>query len=232
MHARQPKNPASMSPHPALFALCGLAITAATVWTHPTLAQQPAAAAPTTAAGAGPQLSATIRDGGIEVVERGYPNTSVKWGRATAVVDAPTTTVMRIVQDYGKYSEFLPHFRVSRVLTRRGANALVYLQASVIRNTTTLWSQMRIFQRRSQGATQIVEGQMVQGNVERMAARWEITPMEGGRRTLVSFQFIIEPDLPFPASIFTEQNVRAARRTLEALRRRVAEPRFAALRAP
>jgi ribosome-associated toxin RatA of RatAB toxin-antitoxin module len=159
-------------------------------------------------------------------------NGSVEWGVALAVVDAPTDVVMRIVTDYARYQEFLPHFRRSRVLSRRGNNALVYMQASVIRNTTTLWAQMRVYQRRPRGQTQIVEGRMTEGNMDQFAARWEVTPLDGGQRTLVRFRIIVDPDLPFPSSVFTNENIKAARKTLQALRERVAEPRYAVARNP
>lgn len=156
-------------------------------------------------------------------------NTGIDWGRGEAVINAPFETVRAIVNDYGRYQDFLPNFRVSRVLSRRGQNALVYMQASVIRNTTTLWAQLRIFARRPQGATQVVEARMTEGNMERFQARWELTPIDGGRRTLVSFQILVEPDLPLPDSLFTEENQKAARKTIQALRRRAAEPGIARL---
>jgi ribosome-associated toxin RatA of RatAB toxin-antitoxin module len=159
-------------------------------------------------------------------------NGSVEWGVALAVVEAPTDVVMRIVTDYARYQEFLPHFRRSRVLSRRGNNALVYMQASVIRNTTTLWAQMRVYQRRPRGETRIIEGRMTEGNMDQFAARWEVTPLDGGQRTLVRFRIIVDPDLPFPSSVFTSENIKAARKTLQALRERVSEPRYAVARNP
>lgn len=158
-------------------------------------------------------------------------NGSVEWGQAVAVVDAPAEIVMRIVTDYARYEEFLPHFRRSRVLSRRGNNALVYMQATVARDTTTLWAQMRVFQRRSRGATQIIEGRMTDGNMDRFAARWEVTPIDGGS-SLVRFRIIVDPGLPLPSSLFTAENIKAARKTLRALRERVDEPRYALARNP
>lgn len=159
-------------------------------------------------------------------------NGSVEWGQAVAVVDAPAEVVMRIVTDYARYQEFLPHFRRSRVLSRRGNNALVYMQASVARDTTHLWAQMRVFQRRPRGATQIIEGRMTEGNMDQFAARWEVTPLDGGHRALVRFRIIVDPGLPFPSSLFTAENIKAARRTLRALRERVSEPRYTLARNP
>jgi ribosome-associated toxin RatA of RatAB toxin-antitoxin module len=219
----------------ALFALLGAAASA-----HAQESPRPAQPTPATAATppsaahaeTPTQIAVRLADHRVEVREVAFAGSSVKWGRATGLVDARTDLVLRIVQDYGKYSEFLPNFEASRVLSQRGAAAVVYLEASVLHGAATLWAQMRMRPRapvvNADGTTtQIVEATMISGNVERMAARWELTSVDAGTRTLVSFQFIVEPDLPFPASVMTGQNVAAARRTIGRLRARLNEPRFA-----
>ncbi len=176
--------------------------------------------------------AARLADHRVELREVSAPGTRVRSGRATGLVDAPAELVLRVVQDYARYAEFLPNFQASRVLSQRGAQAVVYLEAGVLHNTTTLWAQMRLRPRapvtNADGTTTWrVEATMVTGNVERMAALWELTAVDGGARTLVSFEFLVEPDLPFPSSVMTGQNVAAARRTLGRLRARMQEPRFA-----
>lgn len=162
-----------------------------------------------------------VRSGTIEVSDVEQPGASVRWGRATGIVEASPDSVWSVVTDYARYAEFLPHFRASRVLSRRGNAALVYLEAAAIRGTVTIWSQMRIRELAPRGTTRIIEATMMQGNVERMAARWELTPVDGGASSMVTFQFLVDPDLPFPSSIVSDQNRSSARRTVEALRRRV-----------
>ncbi len=158
-----------------------------------------------------------LRDGTILVQDAPYPGTDVRWGRATALVQQRPDIVLRIVTDYARYSEFMPHFHVSRVLSQRGTQALVYFEARVIRDTTTLWSQMRIRPQANVGTTQVWEATMERGNVDRMAARWEVTPVDNGTHTLVTFQFMIEPDVPFPDAVITDQNLRAAQRAIFSL---------------
>lgn len=213
------------------FAAVALSATAAC----PAAAQQPAstavsAAAPRAAAAHGPAITASLRRGEIDIVSLPDPHTGVQLARATVIVDAPAEVAMRIVTDYAHYSDFLPNFRASRVLSRRGNNAIVYLEARAVHNTTTIWAQLRIFQRRPAGQTQIIEGRMMQGNVARMDARWEVTPIDDGARSLVTFQFLIDPDLPFPDSIVSQENRRVTSRAVDALRRRATEPRFAVAR--
>jgi ribosome-associated toxin RatA of RatAB toxin-antitoxin module len=187
---------------------------------------QPPVASPTA------EARAVALGTGTEVTTVTDPGTSVRWGRAETVIDMPFDRTMRLIQDYGRYQDWMPHFRQSRVLSRRGANALVYMQASVIRNTTTLWAQLRIFARRPRAGTHVVEARMTEGNMERFQAKWELTPIEGGTRTLVSFQILVDPGLPLPNSVFSEENRKAARRTVNALRRRLTTQTRVATRRP
>jgi ribosome-associated toxin RatA of RatAB toxin-antitoxin module len=145
---------------------------------------------------------------------------SVGYGESTAVVDAPIDDVMAVVLDYGNYAEFMPHFTQSRVLSARGSSAMVYMQASAFHDTITLWANMRLRKRPNRGDTQIVEGSMTRGNLDTFTATWEVTPLDEGR-TLVRFRLLIDPDMPFPSGVITDENVRNARRVMTNFRARV-----------
>ena len=167
--------------------------------------------------------STAVAQSGDDVVtgQRSQSGTSVEWGTARGVVDQPVAAVMRVVEDYGNYARFLPHFAASRVLSQRGSSAMVYVEVNVMRNSATLWAQLRIRPRPNRGDTRIIEATMTEGNVDLFHATWEITPVDA-THTLVEFEILVDPDLPLPASVFTAENVKAARRTIRALRRRVA----------
>ena len=168
--------------------------------------------------------SAQSAPSGDEILtgEAAESGSDVAWGTARGIVDAPIERVTAVVEDYAQYNRFLPHFRTSRILAQRGSSAMVYFEVGVMRETHTLWAQMRIRPRPSRGDTRIYEATLVEGNVDAFSARWELTPMANGQ-TLVEFRILVDPDLPLPASVFTNENVRAARKTVRALRRRMAE---------
>ncbi|HET8932153.1 MAG TPA: SRPBCC family protein [Polyangiales bacterium] len=147
---------------------------------------------------------------------------SVKAGRAEGVVEAPIEAVRKVVEDYGSYEKFMPHFKASRVLSRRGASALVYMQASIAKDTMTLWAQLKITPKPSVGSMQVIEAKMVQGNMDAMFARWELTPVDA-KHTLVAFQLLMDPKVPLPASLVQSENEKATQKTIRALRRVVAE---------
>ena len=162
----------------------------------------------------------------ITVTTVPYPNTSVEWGRAVGVIDAPASEVLEIVHDYGNYATFLPNFQASRVLSQRGDNALVYLEAKIIKKMVTIWAEMKLRAVPNEGNTHVVEGKMTKGNVSIMAARWEITPIDNGH-TKVAFQLIMDPGIPMPSSMVTYFGAKATRQTIQALQKRVASPKTA-----
>lgn len=144
----------------------------------------------------------------------------VAWGTAIGVVDAPIEAVARVAADYSHYSEFVPHFKKSRVLSRRGDDALVYMEAGVLKDTVTLWAQVRI-RARARGEGRIIESRMLKGNMDTFRARWELIPVAGNTRTLVKFHLLVDPDLPLPDSVLSRENKKSAGKTLRAMRNRV-----------
>ena len=147
---------------------------------------------------------------------------SAKAGRAEGVVEAPIEAVRKVVEDYGSYEKFMPHFKASRVLSRRDSSALVYMQASIAKDTMTLWAQLKITPKPNAGSMQVIEAKMVQGNMDAMFARWEMTPVDA-KHTLVAFQLLMDPKVPLPASLVQSENEKATQKTIRALRRVVAE---------
>lgn len=180
------------------------------------------------ASGAGAQASLQsvtdlLKDGTIQssTVPR---NDDVSWGRAVGVVEAPLSDVVAVVQNYGGYAKFMPHFKTSKVLSQRGASALVYMQASIAKDTMTLWAQLKVGPAASKGDTRVIRAKMMSGNMNAMEAVWELTPVDA-TRTMVAFQLVMDPKLPLPDSFVTNENVKAAKKTIKALRSVVAERR-------
>lgn len=166
-------------------------------------------------------ISATLRAGRVESSTREVRGNDIRSGHATVLVDAPLETVLREVTDYGRYRDFMPRFRQSRPISGRGANRRVYMQVTILGGRAEIWALARFFMRAPRGETRIVEGQMVEGNVDGLWARWELTPVDAGARTLVTFEMFVDPSFPAPASLVTSENERWATRAARALRTRL-----------
>lgn len=157
---------------------------------------------------------------GIEVAGTRVAGTGILAGEAEGVVDAPIDAVTAIVRDYASYRDFMPHFRQSRVLAQRGDRAMVYMEVGILRDAHRLWAQMRVSTREENGR-RIVDARMVEGNMTTFEARWELQSTEDGR-TRARFRLMVDPDLPLPDSAVSSENVKFARKSIVALRRRIA----------
>lgn len=196
-------------------------------------AQAPAPAAPAPAPAA-PKPSpgdarAKALGNNIEATNIKHPDHGVEWGRAEGVVNASPNDVLAVLYDYGKYAGLFPYFEKSRVLSQRGNDAIVYLEAKVLHGAATLWSQVRISATSPTPDTRVVEARMMKGkgNIDQLLARWEITPVDGGQRSLVAFQLLVDPDLPMPDSVVSNEMKKGAHRAFRALRDRVAQRVYA-----
>jgi len=179
------------------------------------------ATAPAAAQAGAPVPSENVKKGGMDSTALPYPGTSVQWGRAVMILDAPAERVMSIIGNYADYHTFLPNFTTSRVLSQRGSSALVYVQLEIMNGAATIWAELKLRPKKSDGTTQVIEGTMTKGNVKLFQAQWEVTPQADGR-TLVAVQMIVDPDLPVPSSILTSENQKSARKAMRALRDKLA----------
>src|SRR5687767_2678137 len=89
-------------------------------------------------------LADGLREGQILSSRRPQPGTDVQRGRAMVVIDAPADRVYEVIQNYALYKEFLPNFETSRVLSQRGASALLYVQVKIMKGAKTIWAELKL----------------------------------------------------------------------------------------
>jgi len=155
-----------------------------------------------------------------QIVEEG---SNIAWGQAVIELDQPIEEVFPIVVDYANYVQFMPNFTKSKVIAQRGTRARIYIEVSVAKGAITLWGQLNIAEHPESEDVRVVEAKLLEGNVDAFSAQWHLTPIDGGARTRVDFKIYVDPDIPLPSAVFSRENEKAAGRTLQALRSRVAE---------
>ena len=168
-------------------------------------------------------LEAHEENAGIFTAQIPSADSNIAAGRAVIVVDKPIEEVLPIVLDYANYVKFMPNFTRSKVLAQRGSKAMVYMEVSVAKGMYTLYGQLNLAEKARDGESRIVEGRLIDGNINAFNASFRLTPVEGGAATEIDFNIYVDPDLPLPSSVFSRENERAAGRTVRALRQRVAE---------
>jgi ribosome-associated toxin RatA of RatAB toxin-antitoxin module len=143
----------------------------------------------------------------------------IQWGRAATVIHLPYERLLAILHDYAHYADLFPEFRASRVLASRGHEALVYMEASVAYDTFTLWGNLRISSTDVAGA-RVIDARLKRGNVNHFHAVWTVRALEGGQACAVEFKLLVDPNMKLPSSVISNENVKAAKRALVALRKR------------
>jgi ribosome-associated toxin RatA of RatAB toxin-antitoxin module len=160
---------------------------------------------------------------GISTMQIPEQGSEISGGRAVIVVDKPIEDVIPIILDYANYVRFMPNFTKSRVLAQRGSRAMVYMEVSVAKGMYTLYGQLNLSERPQDGVSRVVEGRLLDGNIDAFNATFTLTPVDDGARTEIDFKIYVDPALPLPSSVFSRENERAAGRTVRALRARIAD---------
>ena len=168
-------------------------------------------------------VEAHVENAGIFTAQIPVEGSKIATGQAIIVVDKPIEEVLKIVLDYANYVKFMPNFTKSRVLAQRGSRAMVYMEVSVAKGMYTLYGQLNLAERPQDGVSRVVEGRLMDGNIDAFDATFKLTPTDDGTGTEIDFRINVDPDLPLPSSVFSRENERAAGRTVRALRARVAE---------
>jgi ribosome-associated toxin RatA of RatAB toxin-antitoxin module len=175
------------------------------------------------AAADAPRISANLRSGAIESRQTPQVGSRIHRGRAEGIVDAPFDRVMNAIQDYANYYRFMPNFRTSRVLSRRGNKALLYIEVNALHGLTKLWAEVKVGARDVPPPARFIDAKMTRGNLKQFEAAWQVTPISESQ-TLVAFELCADPDLPLAvgAGLVSDQNEKEARSSIRALREYVA----------
>ena len=168
-------------------------------------------------------VEAHVENAGIFTAQIPVEGSNIASGQAVIVVDRPIEGVLQVVLDYANYVRFMPNFTKSKVLAQRGSRAMVYMEVSVAKGMYTLYGQLDLDERPQDGVSRVVEGRLMDGNIDAFDASFKLTPTDDGARTEIDFRIYVDPDLPLPSSVFSRENERAAGRTVRALRARVSE---------
>jgi ribosome-associated toxin RatA of RatAB toxin-antitoxin module len=120
--------------------------------------------------------------------------------RATVAVSAPVERVRAVVFDFARYPEFMPGYKQAGVIrTTPSGGGLVQLVIEQLGGMVQLRMRVEISPPQIAGAVEAYDGRLVQGNVKAFETRWELEPL-GPRRTRLTVESFLDPDLPLVPS--------------------------------
>lgn len=142
---------------------------------------------------------------------------SIEAGAARVRVDAPASSVMGMVTNYGQWDRVITRFDKVRVVGRTANTVDVYMQVPILKGAAKIWAVVRFEAPKSVGAERVVEGHMVKGNVERLDAKWRVAALDD-RTSELHLEMLIVPKLPVPGSLVTGEVAYAADKAVLDLR--------------
>jgi ribosome-associated toxin RatA of RatAB toxin-antitoxin module len=165
--------------------------------------------------------------GRYEVLDFGDPTPSrIERGKAIGVFDATPEEVFRVVTDFGRWRQFLPRVRGSRVLSSLEGVSEVELDAELP------WpaGQRRVVARyrstRAAGEIYRVDFELVRGQMKTYLGRIYIEPWGSEARPTkcaVTYELVADPDVLAPRSVLNRFIRRSASGFVHALRQQVNE---------
>lgn len=189
-------------------------------------------------AGDGGWEKAAEKDG-IVIYNRKRPGSDIAEVRAVGVIDAPPWVVKNVIDDAGRYKEFMPYTKASEILKREPGAVVTYqrLDAPIIANrdyTIRIVDESR----------KLLDGRVVYKNVWRPANHlgpkeqdgvvrvkvnegyWLLEDASDGKKTRVTYYLYTDPGGSLPAFVVNAANNNAIPDLFKAVEKAAQDPRY------
>lgn len=183
----------------------------------------------------------TSGDAGLRIFTRDKPGTSIKELKAIGNIDAPPHACMNVIWDMGRFQEFMPYTKESRLLSA-SPNELVSYQYLSLPLISDRDYTLRAREVTPAGATDqpppYYKKEWVLANeagpperegVVRVKVNngyWRFDPLEGGRKTQATYYVFTDPGGMLPAFVINQANSQAIPGLFAAVRAQAKSPRY------
>jgi hypothetical protein len=147
------------------------------------------------------------------------PASPIDTGGAAILVHAPIEDVRKIVTNYGSYQKFLKPFDQSKVLAKRKGVSEVYLQVPILHGAARIWAVAEMPPPAKRGAEEVIAGRMKKGNISDFRPVWRMRAIDD-QRTVLKLELLVDPSLPFGASLITKHLVLSAAKGVKGVKAR------------
>lgn len=175
------------------------------------------------ALGSGNALASSPSD--VTRFDTKLPQSDRPAGGAKALVYASPELVRSVVLDFGNYAHYFdpdkggnPKRRwASRIVGKSGDKTDLYLEVPILKGAAKIWAIVRFDAPKKVGDTEIVTGQMVKGNVDKLHAKWKMR-RTADNSTELQLEFLVVPKLPVPDSLLANEARGAAAKAVTGMK--------------
>jgi len=188
------------------------------------------------------EWSKAAQEGGITIFTRDKPGTDIKEVKATGTVDSPPFACMNVVEDLGNFKDFMPYTKESKILGRDGDKVVFSYQFLSLPLINDRDYSLRIVDEspaappgkepayyKSAWTPANNKGPAPRDGVERVkinTGHWRFDPVDGGKRTKVTYYLFTDPGGMIPAFIANRANTQAIPAMFEAVGKQSKLPRY------
>jgi hypothetical protein len=145
------------------------------------------------------------------------PESNRPAGGARTVVTASPELVKSVVLDFEHYAHYFDPDKgrnpsrkwASRVVGKSGDKTDVYLEVPILKGAAKIWAIIRFEPPKKVGDTEVVEGRLIKGNVDKLSAKWKMR-RTSENTTELQLEFLVVPKLPVPDSLLSNEARSAA----------------------
>jgi hypothetical protein len=136
-----------------------------------------------------------------------------------------------VVLDFGNYARYFDPDKgksksgwASKVVGKSGDKTDLYLEVPILGGASKIWAIVRFDAPKKVGEdTEIVTGQMIKGNVEKLSAKWKMRRRAEDNSTELQLEFLVVPKLPVPDSFLAKEASSAAAKAVKGMKREALE---------
>lgn len=159
------------------------------------------------------------------------PQSNRPAGGARGIVFASPELVRSVVLDFGNYARYFDPDKgksksgwASKVVGKSGDKTDLYLEVPILGGASKIWAIVRFDAPKKVGEdTEIVTGQMIKGNVEKLSAKWKMRRRAEDNSTELQLEFLVVPKLPVPDSFLAKEASSAAAKAVKGMKREALE---------
>ena len=166
-----------------------------------------------------PPVPAEVMAGEIWVGRADVETDDVPTFVAYAIIEAPPDVVWQVVSHCGNYARYMPRVLVSKELSRQGDIVVCEVTIDMPFPLSDLTSITSAVHREdaNTGAYSRVWN-LVKGDYAVNRGAWRLRAVDGGKRTLATYQVTAKPDIPVPTGLAALFQQGPLVRSMEALR--------------
>lgn len=178
--------------------------------------------------------------GSIKIYNRSKEGSDLKELKAEGIIEAPPHACFNVVNDEGRYKEFMPYTADSKVIRKNADGSKIVYQrldtpfvsdrdyTMIITGKIVRNEKGEVVYRKNWSSANHLGPAAIDGvvRVKTNEGHWLFEPLDGGKRTRATYYLFTDPGGALPSFIINAANGKAVPGVFEAVEKQASDPRY------